>query len=458
MDKTTNVSKERMDLPEGLEQVNLNAAGIDIGSRQHYVSVPPGRTEHSVQSFDSYTEDLYRLAAWLKDCRVETVVMESTGVYWIALYQILEARGFEVLLVNARDIKNVKGRKSDVADCQWLQQLHTYGLLSGCFRPEAEICVLRSYMRQRQMLVESKSQHVQHMQKALVQMNIQLTQVISDISGTSGMAIIRAILAGERDREKLAELKDYRLHSTVKEIAKALEGDWREEHLFALGQAVASYDFTQQQIAECDHRIVGLLEQMEGRIDPDEHPLEEGRNQKRRRGGIGKDEAENLRRVLYRASGVDLTAINGLDIQSVQVLLSEIGLDMSRWPTEKHFSSWLGLSPNTAKSGGRVLTRRPRKVVNRAAQMLRMAAYGLQRSTSALGAYYRSMKGRLGPSKAVKATAHRLACLVYRALRYGTKYVDIGQQAFEQQAAKRRLASLTRAAHKLGLTLVPAVS
>lgn len=439
---------------DDLAQTNVNAAGIDVGATELLVAVPVDRDEKPVQSFGTYTSDLHSIAHWLRSCHVTTVAMESTGVYWIPLWEILESYDIEVYLVDARKVKNVSGRKSDVSDAQWLQTLHTYGLLAGCFRPEASIRVLRAYARQRQMLIEARVQHVQHMQKALVLMNVQLMQVVSEITGVTGMSIIRAIIAGERDLMKLADLRQPRVKASREDIAKALVGDWRPEHIFALKQAVELYDFYQLKLDECENEILERLESLESRADADDLPPSEKRSSKRPHTAETHD---RLRRALFAATGVDLVKIDGLNIVTATTIISEIGTDMSRWKTEKHFCSWLGLTPNVSKSGGKVLWRKHRTVVNRAAQALRMAAFSLARSNSALGAYYRSIKGRLGPAKAIKATAHKIAIYVYRALRYGSEYIDAGQVQFEKRQHERRIRSLQKNASHLGFDLVPAI-
>jgi len=390
-----------------MQVVNPNAAGIDIGSEVHYVAVPPDRDPEPVRSFKCFTADLNRLADWLEECGIETLAMESTGVYWIPLYQILEARGFEVILVNARHVKNVPGRKSDVLDCQWLGQLHSYGLLRGSFRPEDRVCVLRSYIRQRDNLVKSAGSHIQRMQKALEQMNIQLHKAITDITGVTGMRIIEAILNGERDPFKLAQLRHYNARSSQETIAKSLEGDWREEHLFSLRQEFELYGIFRQKIAECDQKIELCLNTFESKVDPGQKSLPKYKhgNKKARRNPPNLD----LRNPLYRMIGVDLVAIDGFDVVTVQTIISEVGLDMTPWPTEKHFASWLGLCPNNKVTGGRVKDTRSKKVVNRASCAFRMAAQAAGKSHSALGGYYRRMKIRLGPSQAITATAHKMA-------------------------------------------------
>lgn len=319
-----------------LPLITPNAAGIDIGSEEHWVAVPEDRDEKPVRSFGCFTADLHAMARWLKECGITTVAMEPTGVYWIPCYQILEEHGFEVKLVNARHVKNVPGRKSDVSDCQWLQRLHTYGLLSASFRPENEICVLRSYWRHRDNLVRYASSHILHMQKALTEMNVQLHKVIADITGVTGMRIIRAILEGERDREKLALMRTPGVKSTPEDIAKALEGDYREEHLFVLKQAVELYDFYQDQIEACDREIEACLSRFDTKVDLESHPLPPVKKGKKKpKGGPLVD----LRAHLYRMTGVDFTQVDGLDVLTVQTIVSETGLSPEAFPTMKHFTS-----------------------------------------------------------------------------------------------------------------------
>jgi len=443
--------KSKPDPFAGLPPLNLNAAGIDIGSSKHYVAVPADRDPEPVRSFESFTCDLYRLADWLQACRIETVAMESTGVYWIPLYQILETRGFKVHLVNARQVKNVPGRKTDVLDCQWIQKLHTFGLLNASFRPADEICVLRSYLRQRDNLISSASTCIQHMQKALTQMNIQLAKVISDISGQTGLAIIRAIVHGERDSLKLAQMKDYRIHASVETIAKSLHGNWRQELLFNLGQALALYDIYQSKIAECDHQIQTHLGTLPNTVDPMEKPLPPRKPSKRPRGNSPQFD---LRDELYRISGADLTSIDGIDVVTAHVIISEIGLDMMRWRTEKNFASWLGLCPDNRITGGKVIKRATRHVVNRATHALRMAALTLRKSDSALGANFRRLNARLGAPKAITAMAHKLARLVYRMLKYGQQYVDKGMQHYEQKFREQRIKWIKKQANELNLQLI----
>ena len=377
--------------PEGLSQLNLNAAGIDVGATSHYVAVPADRSEQPVQEFEAFTADLYRLADWLAECGVETVVMESTGVYWIPLFGVLEERGFEVILVDPRRIKNVPGRKTDVRDCQWLQQLHTYGLLSGAFRPDGEVRRLRSYLRQRAMLVEYASHHVQHMQKALTQMNVKLHHVISDITGKTGMDIMEAIVGGERDARKLARRRDPRIKADEKTIAKSLQGHWREEHIFELAQAVELYRFYQDKIAECDREIEAQLERFEDHSHGDPPAAKSGRRRSK-----GNAPRFDVWTHLYRMTGVDLTRIDGVDGFTALKVISEIGTDMTKWPSAKHFASWLGLSPNNRVTGGKVISSKTKPSASRAAAALRLAANALHRSDSALGAFLRRKKAQLG--------------------------------------------------------------
>lgn len=434
--------------------IHPDAAGLDISVSEIWVCVPPDRASPNVRAFGTFTPDLQALAEWLTQCGVTSVAMESTGVYWIPVYELLEALGFEVYLVNARHIKNVPGRKSDVQDCQWVQQLHTCGLLSASFRPAAEMVALRAYLRHRASLVEYRAAHIQHMHKALQQMNIQLTQVLSDITGVTGLQIIRAIVAGERDPVKLAQLRDPRCKSSADEIAKALTGHYRPEHVFALRQALALYDFYTTQIQECDTQV----EQQYSAIRPsfpdadDLPPLPPNPkwNSHSKNGPAGE-----LREHLYRLTGVDLTAVGGLEVSTAQTVLAEIGTDMTRWPTVKHFCSWLGLAPHHDITGGKVLKSRTLKVHNRAAQALKLAAQSVGRSDSALGAFYRRLKARLGPAQAITALAHKLARILYHLLKHREPYHDLGRDAYEQQFRERELKSLHRKAAKLGFQLTP---
>jgi len=432
-----------------LKQLNLNAAGLDIGAEEIYTCVPADRDEQSIRVFGTFTTDLYALADWLEACGIETVAMESTSVYWIPVYEILEDRGFDLCLVNARHLKNVPGRKTDVLDCQWIQQLHTYGLLRASFRPPEEICALRALARHRDNLIRYRSAHIQHMQKALQMMNVKLTQVVSDITGVTGLSIIRAIVAGERDPQVLAGLRNPQCAKSEAEIAKALQGNYKPEHLFVLKQALAQYDFYLEQIQECDAELEAMyaaLPPSDDQVSPPPKP---------RRSKPRKNQAHfDLATSLYQMTGVDLTAIDGLDALTVHKIITETGVDMSAWPTVKHFTSWLCLAPYNDKSGGRVLRRGSKKTQNRANTAFRIAAQSLSRSQSALGAFYRRMRAKHGPAKANKATAHKLARIVYHMLKCRESYVDPGESHYEQQYRERVIRNLKRRAARLGMELV----
>jgi transposase len=424
-----------------------NAAGIDIGSAAHFVAVPPDRDDEPVRQFASFTVDLNAIADWLQACGVDTVAMESTGVYWIPLFELLESRGFTVLLVNARHVKNVSGRKSDVLDCQWLQQLMTYGLLGGAFRPTEQVCVLRSLWRQRGMLLRSQAKGVQHMQKALTQMNIQLANVISDVVGQTGQKILRAIVAGERDGLVLGAMKNVRIHASAEDIAKSLQGNWRAEHLFALKQALAAFDFVGTQLAECDREIEAQLKSLQV------HDGEPAKDKKR--GGRSRNAPKfDLRTQLFKMCGVDLTRIDSIDVTTALAVISETGADMSRFPSDGHFASWLGLCPGTKITGGKVISGRTKRSANRVAQALRLAAASLRTSQSALGAYYRRLCARMDKPKAVTAAAHKLARLIYRMLTKGEEYTDRGQAYYDERYRERVLRQLNRRAQSMGMQLV----
>jgi transposase len=438
-------------LPAELKRINLNAAGIDIGSASHFVAIPEGRDEVTVREFKSFTADLYELADWLERCGIKTVAMESTGIYWIPLFEILEARGFEVRLVNPRHLKNVPGRKSDVLDCQWLQQLHTFGLLLGSFRPEQQICELRSYTRQRDGLVESLSSHIHSMQKALGLMNIQLHNVLSDITGQTGFRIIRAIVDGERCPAKLAEFRDKRCRNSIEVIEKSLVGNYKAEHVFKLRQELALYDKYQEMLAECDVAIEACLQHFVEKVDVATKPLTPVGKKKRRKNELYFD----AREYLYKMIGVDLTMVDGLDSHSVLKLIGETGLDMKRWPTANHFSSWLALAPGTKISGGKRLSGKTKPSANRAAKIFRIAAFTLSNNSSALGAFYRRMRARLGAPKAITATAHKIARLFYTMIRFGKDYEDTGATFYEEQYRNRVIKSMHYKAQKLGFSLVP---
>jgi transposase len=439
--------------PLGL--VHPHAAGLDIGKREIWAAVPPVAGRETVRAFGTFTPDLQALADWLAANAITTVAMESTGVYWIPIFELLEARGLDVYLVNARHLQNVPGRKSDVQDCQWLQQLHSFGLLRASFRPAAEMVALRAYLRHRAMLIEHRAAHIQHMQKALLQMNLRLTQVLSDISGTTGLAIIRAIVAGERNARKLASLRDRRCARPEPEIAQALTGSNRPEHLFALQQALALYDAYTAQLAECDRQLERQYAAVKPRFDPDDPDAPLGPDEKTNTHPKNTP-AFDLRRELFELVGVDLTRVPGLHVSSVQQLLAEIGTDMSKFPTVKHFCSWLGLAPHNDITGGKVKRSRTLPTHNRAGQVLRVAAQAVGRGQSGLGAYYRTQKARLGAPSAITATAHKLARIVYHLLRDRLPYQPLTQEAFAQQRQERELKTLEKRAAQLGYTVQPA--
>ena len=403
-----------------------------------------------MRRFGTFTADLDALADGRLDCGVTTVAMASTGVYWIPLFELLETRGLPVLLIDPRQAKRVPGRpKTDRLDCKWLQRLHTYGLLAGAFRPADQVCVLRGYLRHRQMLLTYAAHHIQHMHKALQQMHLKLTQVVSDITGVTGMAILKAILAGERNPQRLAQLRNPPCHHDTDEIAKALQGHWRAEHLFALRQALELYEVYHQQITRCDQQIKTHLATFGDHSDGQPLPPKARRHKKRN------DPRFDARTSLYRMAGVDLTTIEGIEEGTAVGILSEIGTDMTRWPRVKHFCSWLGLGPQHKISGGKVLSRRGRPGAHRVTVALRLAARSLHHSQSALGAFFRRLKARLGTPKAITATAHKLARLVYNLLKHGTAYVQQGLEAYETHYRERTVKAMARHAKTLGYALIP---
>ncbi|RQS55800.1 IS110 family transposase [Burkholderia sp. Bp8963] len=434
--------RKREDNPE----VFPNAAGIDVGASSHWLAVPAKCADEPVREFGTMTDDLNAMADWLLACGVDTVALESTGVFWIPVYEVLEHRGLTVWLVDARQMKYVPGRKSDVLDCQWLQKLMSLGLLRAAWRPGEPVCVVRAVARQREVLLAEQSSWILRMQKALVQMNIQLTEVLSDIMGATGQAIIRAIVAGERDPHVLARYRHARVKRSAEDIARALQGNWREEHLFVLAQALAMYDSLAQRVLECDAKIEALLAPL-GR-----HDIELTGAAKR---GSPNPLNFDARRSLARWAGVDLTRINGISAGTALTILSEVGTDLSRFANEKHFCSWLRLCPGTKISGGKVLSARTRRSANRVRQALKMAAMSLSRTDSALGAFYRRLCTRMDKPRANTAVAHKLARLVYFMLTRGEPFVDQGQQRYEEQQRQRSIAALNRRAAALGFRLAP---
>jgi transposase len=440
-------------ISSGLPIVHRHAAGLDVGSTFHVVAVPEDADDEPVRTFKSFTGDLHRLADWLGDVGITTIAMESTSVYWVPVFEILEQRGFEVVLVNARDAKNVPGRKTDVNDAQWLRQLHTYGLLRGSFRPQEQVVALRAYLRHRERLVEYAAAHIQHMQKALMLMNVQLHHVVADITGATGMKIIRKIVAGERDPLALAELRDVRCKASVETIASALTGNYRDEHVFSLRQAVELYDFYSVKVADSDAQIERCLQTLNSERDVPPAEIPKARN----RGRSKNDRPFDVRSALFTlVGGIDLTQINGLGPYSALRIVAECGTDMTRWPTAKHFTSWLALAPGNKISGGKVLSSRTRRSANRATTLLRMAAVGVSRTTTALGAFFRRLAARVGKAKAVTATARKIAVLFYNTLRHGAAYIDPGVNYYEETFRRRTLNNLRRRADSLGFKLVEA--
>lgn len=434
---------------KGMPIVNDFAAGIDIGSRFHVVAIPPHLHEESVKTFQAFTSDLHQMADWLIESGITTVAMESTGVYWVAVYEILEDRGLEVILANARDARNVPGRKTDVNDAQWLQKLHACGLLRASFRPDREIAALRAYLRQRERLLDYCAAHIQHMQKALTFMNLQLHHVVTDITGVTGMTIIRAILDGERDTQKLAAFRDPRCKASKKTIEASLSGNYQPEHLFALEQAVSLYDFYQLRVHDCDEHISATLKQLNSQKPLPDEPLPKPRHKTRQPNALAFD----VRAELYHLVGTDLTQIHGIGPYLALRLVSEVGTDLSRWPTAKHFTSWLALSPGSKVSGGKVLSSHSKKTNNRITAHLRLAATTVGRSNTALGAFYRRLSARIGKAKAVTATARKIAILFYNAMRYGMTYADPGASYYDEQYRSRVIKGLHRRAAEFGFTL-----
>jgi transposase len=432
-----------------------NAGGIDIGAREIYIAVPADRDEHPVRKCDTFTSDLHQMAEWLVSCGITTVAMESTGVYWIPVYDVLEQHGIQPCLVNPRNMKNVPGKRTDFHECQWIQHLHAMGLLHAAFRPDREVCAVRSLMRHRNDLVEMASQHVQHMQKALTQMNVQFQHIISDITGVTGLAILDAIIAGQRDPAKLAKLRDPRIKASEATIRKSLEGNWRAEHIWVLKQRLSLYRSYLDQINDCDKEIEKVVAAFAPQADPDQKPLPEDRKQKQRRRKKKSGSPDfDMRTQAYKLFGVDLTQIPGL-MMLVFMLFSEVGRDMSRWPTAAHFVSWLGLCPDNDISGGKVLWRGARRTKNRAGALFRLAAHALHRDRTPMGDYLRRMKAKLGPAAATTATAHKIAIIFYTMVK---KQVEYDASLWAQRDAmreKRFEAKLKRQAQQLGYKLVP---
>lgn len=439
----------------GFSKLKHNAAGIDVGSKSHFVAIPEGRCEQSVREFKTFHPDLVELCNWLKDNNIETVAMESTGVYWIPIYELLEDSGFEVLLVNSYNIKNVPGRKTDVIDCQWIQQLHSYGLLSNSFRPSGDICRLRSVRRQRDVLIQYASSHIQHMQKALVEMNVLLHNVISNITGVSGLRVIKSIIEGERNPIFLASLRDKQCKCSDEDIIKSLSGNYKDEHVFSLKIAHDSYFFYQEKIKECETKIEIILGEFKNNNNSTINPLEKLPVDRIPRKRVGQNNFDfDLRKYLYEKSGVDLTRVHGISEGTALIVLSELGFSVMSWGTSKHFCSWLGLCPNNKKSGGKILSSKTKACANKVATALRMSAMTIGRTQTSLGAFYRRIKSRGGAPKAITAVAHKLARIIYGMLSRGNQYQPLDSNYYEEKYQKRLLNNLKKSAAKLGYDLV----
>lgn len=440
--------KAKRNLERSLPVMRPNAGGIDIGATEIFVAVPADRDTETVRSFPSFTEDLHRLADWLQQCRVDTVAMESTSVYWIPLFQILEARGIEVHLVNAQHVHHVPGRKSDVLDCQWLQYLHSVGLLRASFRPEQAICEIRSLMRHRENLVQMACVHVQHMQKSLDQMNLQIHHVISDITGVTGLAIVDAIVAGNTNPQELAKLRDYRIKASVETVTKSLVGDYRAEHIFTLNQSSKAYRYYQQLIADCDQEVQQRIESFE---------TKDGGS-----ASTGDSESPNtttatfdLRAHFQRIFGVDLTAIPGFDVLRIQTIFSELGADLSDFPTPASFASWLNLCPKDGTSAGRKIRGPKLKTKNRVTQVFRMAGQSLHNNKSFLGEYYRRQRARFGAVHAIKNAGHKLCRIFYHVVTTRQPYDETVFAKLEARHQQHRLRKLQNHAKQMGYSLVP---
>lgn len=450
-----NPPKSKSSHPKSLHVLHPHAAGIDIGAREIYVAVPPGAWERPVRSFPTFTADLHALRDWLQQCGVTTVAMESTGVYWIPLFQILEAAGIEVCLVNARHCKNLPGRKTDVQDCQWLQYLHSVGLLRGSFRPADQVCAVRTILRHRDALVRGAGRCVSHLHKALTQMNVQLQHVISDLTGVTGQAILTAILAGERDPQRLAALKDHRIQASRDTIAKSLQGDWRAEHLFTLKQTHALWQQHQALIAECDGQIEAMLQAFDARVDVSAAPLPPPTKTSHKKAQRNEPQF-NARAECYRVLGVDLTAVPGFQTPTVLVLLCELGPEFAeKFATAKHFGSWLGLCPDNRITGGKIYSVRTRDVKSRVAEALRLAAQSLHRAQNYFGELYRRWRARLGSPKAITAMAHKLARVLWHLLKYKQPFNPEVFAKEEEKMKRKKLQRLQTMAASLNYQLIP---
>jgi transposase len=438
----------------GMSQVNINAAGADIGAEEIVVCVPGDGNTQIVKAFGNYTMDLQNIGTWLYEHQVKTVAMESTGVYWIPLFEELERQGFACLLISSRSLRRVPGRKSDIQDAQWIQTLHSYGLLESSFRPQGELVVLRTLLRHRAQLLEHRAPHIQHMQKALLQMNVQLSQALSDVTGETGLTIIRAIVNGERDPQKLADLRDRNCKKSAEEIGKALTGTWREEQLFIIKQSLELYDFYTQQVEACDTEIDHMYAVTRPEWNTGElQPLPQKKRNSHSKNAPQKQ--VEIRKHLKRISGVDLSVVDGFGVSLAQTVIMEVGTEMSKFPSEKHFCSWLGLAPKHEISGAKVLRNRTLKTKNRAGQAFRMAAQSVKRADCVFGSLYRRLKSRLDKAQATVATAHAIARVVYRMLKYKVEYEKIDVEEYEKKYKDQQLKYMKKKAAKLGFQLVP---
>lgn len=447
------MSTKKYSNKEMLHAMLPNAAGVDIGATEIYIAVPNGRDNKPVRHFGTFTADLHNAAKWLKKCNISSIAMESTGVYWIPVFQIFESYGFDVVLVNARHVKNVPGRKTDVQDSQWLQYLHSVGLLRGSYRPTQEVCAVRSLLRHRNGLVQTSSSHVQHMQKSLTQMNLQIHNVISDITGVTGLAILDAILSGERNPKKLAALKHGRIKAKTATIIKSLEGDYHPEHVFTLKQSLNVYRYYRQMIAECDQEIEAHLNEFDSRIDVDKKPPPPPTSSPRR--GKGNEPDFDLRTHMYRIIGTDLTQVDGISAVTAQMFFSEVGNDVSKFKNRRHFTSWLNICPGNKISGEKILSSRTLPGKNRLAQALKMAAMSLSHSKSYLGNYYRRKRAKNGAPNAITDTAHKLARIIYHLVKTGKQFDESIFHKQETAHQKRVLKNLKTKAKTLGFQLVP---
>jgi len=453
--KNTRYRKKIVKL-DALKQINVNAAGIDVGDSEMYVAVPEDRDEQFVRVFGTFTRDLAAIAQWLKECRVTSVAMESTGVYWIPLFEVLVDHGFDVVLVDARKVKNVSGRKTDIEDCQWIQQLHTYGLLRGCFLPEQSIRALRDMIRHRGNLLRYRAVHTQHMQKVLQLMNLKLTNVLNDITGSTGMKILRAIVEGKTDPRYLAQFRDPHCRRSREDIEQSLEGNYRPEYIFQLAQLLSLYDDYSSLIAKVDQETEQMYRDLPSLIDPIAKPIKPMKRNSKRKVKNAPD--YDLRSQLYRITGVDLTQIDGFNASTAQEIIADIGTDMTKWPSSKHFCSWLRVSPENKKTGGEVFSSSTKKTKNRANKALRMAAFSLAKAKCALGAFYRRVRAKHGGPAAITATAHKLARILYKMLRFKVEFVDPGEDYYLQKHKTQILRNLEQRAKSLGYRLSPALS